>query len=218
MECEPLRAGTLVRYVPDMFRNLRLIEAFEHLASPIQWSWFGPLVARGVYHIGLDGWPLFPFQQLRAYDVLRTELEARALEKLRSGDWIGQGISARYGPHRMPIDTHLWDYMQIVPRMEEAKGGGFHFLALTVTDTKPPRAVASQADTASLRRQLTEWIQSHAEASGKPVLRSVQLAEARAAFPSVVISANMYRECRRAAGLSSASVQTGRPKVKGREK
>lgn len=139
-----------------MFRSLELIDAFEHLASPSEWHWFGPMVARGTYHFGLDGWPLFSLEERQAYDRLYKELHERALERLRSGQWIAEGICASRSPQRIPVDTYLWHYLQFVHWMKEAKGAGFHFIALTVTDTQPPKEVVPQADTALLRKQLTE--------------------------------------------------------------
>jgi hypothetical protein len=198
-----------------MFRSLRLIDAFEHLATPEEWHWFGPMVRRGVLHFGVDGWPTFPADQLRAYPILWEKLADQALEKLRAGEWMAEGISAALGPRLVPIDTSLWDYMYLVDRAEEAKGAGFHFIALTISDTRPPKAVAvSQASQAHLRTQLTQWIKSQIDPSRPPPLRAEQLAAARTAFAGCVITDNMYRECRRAASLPDAAVQRGRPKAK----
>jgi hypothetical protein len=212
---ERLRTATLVRYVLFMFRSLRLIEAFEHVATAQEWQWFGPMVARGTWHIDVDGWPLFSHSELRAYDELYKGLVARVLVKLRSGEWLAQGISPKFGPEARPIDTHLWDYMHIVHRREEAEGGGFRFLALTISDVQPPKPSVPHADKALLRRQLTEWIRTQAEGARWPPLRAEQLTGAREAFAGHVITDNMFRECRRAAQLPDALVQKGRPKAKG---
>jgi hypothetical protein len=198
-----------------MFRSLRFVEAFEHLATPEEWSWFGPMAGRRVMHIGVDGWPLFPFHRMQAYPVLWRKLSGLALDKLRGGEWLAQGISARYGPCPQPIDTNLWDYLQLVDRVEEAKGAGFHFIALTVSSVEPPKLIAPHKDQPLLRRQLTEWIRAHSDASKPPLLRAALLAMAREAFPGCVITDNMYRDCRREAGLPEEAVQRGRPKTKG---
>lgn len=198
-----------------MFRSLRLIDAFEHLATPDEWHWFGPMVARGNSHCDKDGWPLFSHQQLSAYDALWKKLVDLVHRKLRAGEWVAQGISAQFGPRRMEIDTYLWEYLQIVHRTEEAEGAGFRFLALTVSDVEPPRAMAPLEKQPLLRRQLTDWIRAHAESATSPPLRVEQIAAARAAFAGQVITENMYRECRRAAGLTAGSVRIGRPKAKG---
>jgi hypothetical protein len=198
-----------------MFQSLRLIEAFEHVATAEQWRWFGPMVARGTSHIGADGWPLFSHRELQGYDDLYKELVTRTLQKLRSGDWVARGISPRFGPEARVIDTHLWDYMQIVHRGEEAEGGGFRFLALTISDVQPPRPLVPHADKALLRRQLTQWIRTQAEGAKWPLLRADQLAAARDAFAGHVITDNMFRDCRRAAQLPDHLVQKGRPKAKG---
>ena len=79
-----------------------------------------------------------------------------------------------------------------------------------------PRVEASHAERALLRRQLTEWIRSHAKSSDLPILRKDQLAAARVAFTGqhMYNMYNMYNECRRAAGLTAQSVQRGRPTIK----
>jgi hypothetical protein len=59
------------------------------------------------------------------------------------------------------------------------------------------------------------WIRAQATAQQSPLLRAEQLAAARAAFEGQVISNNLFRDCRRAAGLPETSVQRGRPKAKG---
>ena len=198
-----------------MFRGLRLIEAFEHLATPEEWHWFGPMVARGVYHFNIDGWPAFPAHQIRAYPILWKKLADQALVKLRVGEWVAEGISAQLGPRLVPIDPSLWDYMELVDRAEEAKGAGFHFIALTVSDMQPKPMAVSPASQAQLRGQLTQWIRTQSASSGTPLLRAEQLAAARKAFAGCVITDNMYREYRRAASLPEAAVQRGRPIAKG---
>ena len=201
-----------------MFRSVRLSLAFEYLVSPEEWRWFGPMVARGVFHFGLDGWPVFPDAHMHEYPRLWGVAADRALEKLRAGAWMAEGISPQYGPQPVPISADLWDYMRIKDRTEEAEGAGFHFLALTVSDLAPSQATGSHADKAHLRGQLTQWIRSNAASSGLPALRADQIAAAREAFAGLTISDNMYRECRRAAGLPAQAVQRGRPKTKGRGK
>ena len=200
-----------------MFRDLRLVEAFEHVLSPEEWSWFGPMVARGVYHYGDDGWAVFPVAQLRAYPKLWQKAANRVLEKLRTGEWVAKGISPRFGPQPIAISTDLWDYLRFKDRIDEAEGADFRFVALTISDLRPPEVQVSHAEKAHLRGQLTEWIRSHAASSSLPILRADQLAAAREAFAAVTISDNMYRECRRAAGLPQETVQRGRPKTKGRD-
>ncbi|RYG99313.1 MAG: hypothetical protein EON58_04380 [Alphaproteobacteria bacterium] len=198
-----------------MFRSLRLVDAFEHLVSPAQWEWFGPMVARHVLHIGRDGWPLFPVEQLHAYPRVWEEAAKSALTKLQGGEWVAEGISPRFGPHRIRIDTDLWDYLRIKDRVEEAEGGGFLFIALTVSEVKEPHVEVSHSAQAGLRSQLTKWLRDHAERSESAPLRSEQLDAARSAFEGRVITDNMFRECRRAAALPARSVQRGRPKAKG---
>jgi hypothetical protein len=200
-----------------MFRRLRLSEAFEHLLTPEEWRWFGPMVARGVYHYGLDGWPVFSMARLRDYPILWREAAYRATDKLRAGEWQADGISPQCGPQPVPISTDLWEYLTIKDRQEEAEGAGFRFLALTISDVRPPEVQVSHVEQAQLRGQLTRWIQSHAANSSLPALRGEQLAAAREAFAELNISDNMFRDCRRAANLTKESVQRGRPKTKGRD-
>ncbi len=198
-----------------MFRLLRLSDSFQHLVTPEEWHWFGPMVARRVYHYDRDGWPAFPIAQIKSYAQLWRAAADQAFEKLRDGEWAAEGISAQYGPHPVPIGTDLWDYLRIKDRLEEAEGAGFNFVALTVSDLRLPKVEVSHAEQAHLRRQLTQWLQSHAAISKSPLLRSDQLAAAREAFAPAQITDNMYRECRRAADLPPLSVQRGRPKTKG---
>lgn len=113
------------------------------------------------------------------------------------------------------ISVDLWDYLLIVDRLDEAQGKGFHFLALTVSDLRAQAEPVSHASKAKLREQLTQWIRSHAASLPEPPLRAEQLVAAREAFAGSVISDNLYKECRRAAGLSEGTVQRGRPKTKG---
>jgi hypothetical protein len=198
-----------------MFRSLRLAEAFQFLAHPNQWEWFGPMVKRRVLHFGIDGWPAFPVEELRAYQLLWLDLAGKALEKLQDGEWMARGISVASGPQPIPIDTVLWDYLRIKDRVEEAEGAGFHFIALTVTQVKPVGAMTPHAEQPALIRQLTDWIRNDAERPGPPALRAEQYAAACKAFSGSAITPNMFRNCRRAAGLKSAAVQKGRPKTKG---
>ena len=198
-----------------MFRSLRLSLAFEFLATEDEWYWFGPMVGRDVLHYGYDGWPRFPTYQIADYKLLWNELAELAREKLQAGEWSAQGISPAFGPMPVTINPMLWEYLRIKDRLEEAEGSGFHFVALTVTDCRPPKVEVSQASKQTLRAQLTKWIQAQAAAHQVPPLRAEQLAAARAAFEGVEISDNLFRDCRRAAGLSETSVQRGRPKAKG---
>jgi hypothetical protein len=198
-----------------MFRSLRLSDAFQHLLTSDEWRWFGPMVARGTYHYDLDGWPTFSIMQLQNYARVWREAADQALARLRAGEWLAEGISSQYGPKPVSVAIELWDYLSIKDRVDEAEGAGFHFIALTVSDPRPSHEQVSHADTAKLRRLLTEWIRTHAAGLSEPPLRSIQLAAAREAFAGSTISDNLYRECRRAAGLSQGSVQRGRPKTKG---
>lgn len=202
-------------YVLYMFQSLRLSLAFQFVATPDEWQWFGPMVARGMFHCDMDGWPVFPIPQIQQYKLFWNELAGRARVKLQEGDWTAEGVSPAHGVLPIPIHTALWDYLRIVDRMDEAEGSGFRFIALTVTSVETPKVVVSQASKATLRRQLTDWIRSHAEAADGTVLRDDQKAAARAAFKGCVITDTMFRDCRREANLGKISVQTGRPKAKG---
>jgi hypothetical protein len=197
-----------------MFRSLPLLEAFQYLATPEEWRWFRPMAGRHVYHIGLDGWPLFEDRRIRDYQALWPRLAANALVKLQDGEWTAEGICRHVSPQRVPIDPLLWDYMRLLDRREEAEGGGFYFIALTVSFGSAAKEV-SHAETGQLRKQLTEWIRAQSSRPGRPLLRSEQLAAARVAFSDCVITANMFRDCRRDAGLPRDAVQQGRPKAKG---
>lgn len=198
-----------------MFQLLRLSLAFEFLATKEEWEWFGPMVGRDVLHWGYDGFPRFPLHQIGDYRALWTILADAAHEKLKDGDWIAQGISPAFGAMPVPIGTMLWEYLRIKDRVEEAEGWGFHFVALTVTDCQLPKVEVSHASKQTLRLQLIKWIRAQAAAHQVPPLRAEQLAAARAAFEGREISDNLFRDCRRAAGLPEASVQRGRPKTKG---
>ena len=198
-----------------MFHRLRLIEAFEKIACPEEWEWFGPMVARGVMHIGADGWPLFENHRLRAYQIVLARLEGEVLQKLRAGEWIAEGISHQYGPKLVQIETSLWEYLQIENRLEEASGAGFHFLALTLTEISEPRSTTPLAEQPRLRRQLTNWIQTEIAKSSGPVRKADVEREARRAFEGVVISPNMFREAWRDADVPHHSKHRGRPKAKG---
>jgi hypothetical protein len=196
-----------------MFRRLRLCDAFEHLATPEEWRWFGPMIARQATHYGVDGWPQFEMWQLQAYDRLLRNLEIKALEKLQSGAWLAEGISRSYGPTLVEIDTALWEYMDIEHRLEAAKGAGFHFIALTVTEAQPKRVVPSQTEQPRLRRQLADWIRVQVLSSKEPIRRADLLKEARLAFEGRNITENMYRNARQDAELPRRSVFRGRPKA-----
>jgi hypothetical protein len=198
-----------------MFRSLPLHQAFRYLVSPEEWSWFGPMAGPRVYHIGLDGWPLFELHQIRDFQSLWPKLAEEALVKLQEGEWTAEGICRAVSPQRVPIDPLLWDYLRFVGRLEEAEGGGFHFIALTVSQAGPIPVEFSYRQKSSLRRQLTDWIRLQATLPGPPLLRLEQLAAARAAFPGCNITPNMFRDRRREAGLPREAVQQGRPKAKG---
>lgn len=171
--------------------------------------------APGILHHGVDGWPLFSHEELLAYDNLYTRLDERALAKLRSGEWVASGIRPQYGPEARQIATHLWDFLEIEHRLEYESGSGFHFIALMISSVQPRKTSTPQIKEALLRSQSTEWISAQAECATSPPLRHEQLAAARDAFRDVEISDNLFRECRRAAQLSLAKVQRGRPKAKG---
>jgi hypothetical protein len=174
------------------------------------------MVARGVYHVGFDGWPLFPHWQLQAYPKVWNEAASLALAKLRAGEWVAEGISHHFGPRPILIETILWEYLQFEDRSDDAKGAGFHFIAVTVSSVCRPSPI-SHVKHGSLRRQLTKWIIDHAQASAHAVTRTEQLIAARVAFAPQAITDNLFKECRRAAGLPAHLVQQGRPKLKGLE-
>ena len=197
-----------------MFSSLRLCEAFEYVLSPEEWSWFGPMAARRVMHFDTEGWPVFEFAEMQAYPRVWQRAADRALQKRRDGEWIAEGISARFGPQPRRIDTNLWDYLRLKDLAEEAEGSGFHFVALTISSLEIPTVHIPHAYQPALRNRLTQWIRAHAQASSLPVLRADQLVAAREAFPDCRVTNHMYRECRRAAELSAEAVQRGRPKKK----
>jgi hypothetical protein len=196
-----------------MFHSLPLSEAFEHLATPEEWRWFGPMVARGAMHFGVDGWPLFTARDLAAYQMLRKRLAAEALRRLRTGEWIASGISPATGPSPVSIDTTLWDYLEIVDRVEEAKGAGFHFIALTVTEHQPTKVAVAHYEKATLRSQLTSWIKVQTAASSEPIRKWDLRKEARAAFQGRTITDNMFRDAWRGAAVPGTAKHSGRPKA-----
>jgi hypothetical protein len=196
-----------------MFRALRLIDAFESLATPEEWNWFGPMAARRTMHFGNDGWPLFEFWKLQAFPRLWKKLSDKALQKLQDGEWVAEGISPSFGPQPVQIDTNLWDYLQIIDRAEQAEGAGFHFIALTVTEVRCPRITAPLAEQPRLRRQLADWIKAQASSGRGPVKKADLLEEARRAFEGKIITQNMFRDARRDADLPASFVVQGRPKA-----
>jgi hypothetical protein len=198
-----------------MFRSLRLAEAFEYLVTRDEWHWFGSMVARGSSHFDVDGWPLYSTEHRLGYDRLWGEAASRAMQKLRAGEWLAEGISPRFGARRQPIEADLWDYIQIVHRTEVAEGSGFRFLAITVSDVQPARPVVPYIEQATIGRKLTEWIRTDALSATSPRLRGEQLAAARETFADYEITENLFRDCRKAAGLPEEAVQRGRPKKKG---
>ena len=82
---------------------------------------------------------MFPFEELQAFSRTWKKAAVLALAKLQSGEWTAEGISSQFGPQSVAIDTNLWDYLRIIDRSEEAEGAGFHFVALTVSDVRPPK-------------------------------------------------------------------------------
>lgn len=82
------------------------------------------MVKRRVPHFDIEGWPTFPFDDLRAYKRVWNELAAKALEKLQDGEWMAQGISVASGPQSIPIETVLWTTSgsRIVWRRPKAQG------------------------------------------------------------------------------------------------
>ena len=104
------------------------------------------MAARGMYHCDLEGWPAFPFEHRQAYPRVWQKAANAALERLRRGDWIAQGISPAYGPEPRRIATDLWDYLQLLDRLEEAKGAGFRFVALTISEVRRPTLLAAEVD------------------------------------------------------------------------
>jgi hypothetical protein len=218
MRTGSLRNFAYMRYVLRMFLELRLTHAFKHLMNAHDWSWFGPIVAPGTYHCDDQGWPLYTHRELQVYDEMWLHVAYRTREKLKAGKWVAAGISHPNGLGRAPIDVVLWDYLHIVVGTEEAAGSGFRFLALTVSDVQPSKAVVSQRQTGVLRSQLTSWIRQNVKGIQAPQLRADQLKAARDAFEGCDITENMFRDCRRAAGLPESAVQNGRPKAKGLDK
>jgi len=171
------------------------------------------MVARGSYHFGVDGWPLFEQSRLIAYAKLWDKLASKATEKLQSGEWIAEGISPSFGPVSVRINTNLWDYLRIVDRAEEAEGSGFRFILLTITEAIPSKGPISHAAQPSLRRQLANWIRGQAESGHGPVRKADLLKEASLAFGGLTITKNLFANAWREADLPTQFVFRGRPKA-----
>jgi len=194
-----------------MFSGLRAPEIFQYVIPAKEWRWFSYMVAKSL--IGEDGWPLYSPSKLQEYDELLEEAIRRVLEKLRSGEWVAHGICASHGPQLIRIEPALWGYLSFNGRAAEAHGEGFRFIALSFSSTEPPKPPLPYIASGKLRPQLTEWIRNYVEQFSSPPLRADVLAAAREAF-EVEISDNMYKECRRAAGLEPHQIQEGRPPTK----
>ena len=209
-----MRSTQLKQYVPVMFSALRSPAIFEYVIPAKEWRWFSYMVAGSL--IGEDGWPLYSRSKEQEYDELLEEAVRRVLEKLRSGEWIADGICASHGPQLIKIEPALWSYLGFDSRAVEAHGEGFRFIALSFSSTEPPKPPLPYIASGKLRPQLIKWIRSYVEQFSSPPLRDDVLAAARDAF-DVEISDNMYRECRSAAGLEPHHIQRGAPikKVKG---
>lgn len=207
-----LRRATFLHYVLDVFSSLRPPDIFQFVVSAEEWRWFRPMLASPL--IGGDGWPLYSRSKQSDYFDLLEVATSHVLSHLRSGQWIAKGICPTHGPEPMKIDPNLWIYLVLDQHAREAHGEGLRFIALSFSNTETPAAPTPYAASASLRKKLTEWIAVYVDQSTSPPLRANMLTAARDAF-QVPISDNMFRECRRAAGLDSAQVQRGRPKTKG---
>jgi hypothetical protein len=127
--------------------------------------------------------------------------------------WVAAGISCRTGPIPVPIDPDLWDYLQFVDRAEEAKGAGFHFICLTVSEVQPPRLFEPFAAQPELRRLLSEWIEGQL-ANARTRMRKADLREqAREAFMGRIITDNMFATAWKLADVPEAAKFRGRPKA-----
>lgn len=197
-----------------MFSGMRSPQIFEFVIPAKEWRWFSYMVASSL--IGEDGWPLYSRSKENEYQELLEEAVWRVLEKLRSAEWVADGICASHGPQLVKIEPALWSYLSFDDRAAEAQGEGFRFIALRFSSTEPPKPPLPYIASGKLRPQLTKWIRAYVEQFSSPPLRDDVLAAARNAF-EVPISDNMYRECRRAAGLEPHQIQSGAPlkKVEG---
>lgn len=219
-----LRRPARRRYVPYMFRSIQLHEAFEKVALGDEWSAF--FVLATPYNSDLPpvddaGWPTITVAEDRRYQALWRRFACRVERRLWEGDWTAEGINPTLGPRYVEIDTRLWEFLRLETMTDVASGEGVRFTHLRFSAAAPvsaPRAVVPQRQTATLRRQLTDWIRNDALTAAGPVLRDDQKAAARAAFAGRVITDNLFRDCRRDANLGELSVQKGRPKVKGLDK
>lgn len=216
-----LRRPTPWYYVLRMFQSIRLYEAFEKVALGNEWSAFSVLETpynSDLAQVDDEGWPSITVEEDQRYRALWKRFACRVERRLWAGEWIAEGMNPTLGPRYVEIDIRLWEFLRLEWMTDVASGDGVRFTHLRFSATAPvsaPRAVVPQSQTATLRRQLTNWIRSHAEAADGPVLRDEQRAAARAAFVGCVITDDMFRNCRREANLSEVSVQKGRPKAKG---
>lgn len=216
-----LRRPTPWHYVLHMFRSIRLYEAFEKVAHSDEWSAFS--VMETPYNSDLplvddSGWPTITVEEDQCYRALWQRFACRVERRLWAGEWTAEGMNPTLGPRYVEIDTRFWEFLRLESMTDVASGDGVRFTHLRFSATAPvsaPRVVVPQRQTATLRRQLTDWIRDNALTARGPVLRDEQKAAARAAFVGCVITDNLFRDCRRDAKLDGVSVQTGRPKVKG---
>lgn len=208
-------------YVPHMFQSIRLCEAFEKVAHGDEWSAFSVMETpynSDLPQVDVAGWPTITVEEDQRYRALWKRFACRVERRLWAGEWTAEGMNPTLGPRYVEIDTRFWEFLRLESMTDVASGDGVRFTHLRFSATTPvsaPRTVVPQRQTATLRRQLTDWILNDALTACGPVLRDDQKAAARAAFVGCVITDNMFRNCRREANLGNVSVQKGRPKVKG---
>jgi hypothetical protein len=121
-----------------MFLRVPLAESFAHLATPEEWETFQSFGRR----TGTDRW-ISSFDTLSGpssirgsknqYEVLRATFVARAHQRLRSGEWIGEGFNPAQGPNLQPIPKELWSFLEFDHYEDEVSGAGYKFVGLQLS-------------------------------------------------------------------------------------
>ena len=176
-----------------MFSREPLRETFRRVASNEEWQEFSCL--SGVTQQQLE-WnrqvlKQDPEKPATKYMRIWRLLADRLLVKLRSGEWVGEGINPSFGIQRQRIDSELWHLLDLTPLDYCASGAGFMFAALKISEVKPSSAdgcpsdpedrggVPTQRVPGSLRRELQEFLQAKAIAGSGPFTKAFLLSEAR---------------------------------------
>ena len=216
-----MRSRCVRFYLPDMFRNITLFEAFERLADDEDWREFCELKPEGdvgtwiwIISMGMASRTPNPREQaILRYRELWAKYAELTRQKLLGGEWVADGFNPQFGARAVQIDARHWRILEF-DFNGEVEGGGFKFVNLSISEVRPHAATLSHIDGADLRRELTRWIENQARSADGPMTSDQVLAAARRAFDGTKITDNMFREVWRLASKPEHFRQRGRPKAK----